>query len=346
MSQLITGLYMVFYYEPSLRETYKTVQYFNNEVYLGALTRNIHRYGAFFLALFAFFHLWRSYHRRDYQGGRKWNWLTGVALSIVVIAFLISGTILPWEWKGYWIMEMFNNWLKNIPVVGDRLYLFFMTTYTPTRNFVIHDLILPITALILLEIHCLSRLRSRGFRDFLVRQAFVALPLIIVIVTLSLVFPVPSQDPEVIPFPMEGQYIPAPEWYFVTFLLPYWYYYPRNWSIYLFWIPFAFYVLLVLLPFINKRKSKANLKSIPERRLRIMKISYVGIGAIIGALMLSGLLWGSVKAPWMGCNSCHNVAMGDRMGIPPVTYKDTVRNHILLDNRWMMRHWYDPQVVW
>jgi len=121
LSQLITGLYMIFYYEPSLRETYQTVQYFSNNTTLGALTRNLHRYGAFFLAAAVFFHLWIGYMRRDYQGGRKRNWISGVALLLLLSGFLVSGTILPWEWKGYWMMEMFNNWLKNIPLAGDTI---------------------------------------------------------------------------------------------------------------------------------------------------------------------------------------------------------------------------------
>ncbi len=346
LSQVITGLYMAFYYEPALRDTYKTVQYFNNETLLGALTRNIHRYGAFFIALAVFIHMWRGYHRRDYQGGRKWSWFTGVALSVLVTAFLISGTILPWEWKAYWMMEMFNNWLQNFPFIGDFLYNFFMTSYTPTRNFVIHDIILPITAFILLEIHCLSRLRKRGFKDYLIRQFFAVIPLIIAVLALSVIFPVPTQDPEIIPFPMEGVYVPAPEWYFVTFLLPYWYFPPRDWQAYLFWIPFILLAVTFSLPYLNRRKSKEELASIPERRKKLMRLGYVGVGGLIFGLALFGLLWGSVDSPWMGCNSCHNTAMGDRMGIPPVTYKDTERNPLLLDNRWMMRHWYEPQVVW
>ena len=346
LSQLITGLYMIFYYEPSLRETYQTVQYFSNKAVLGAFTRNMHRYGAFFLAAAVFFHLWIGFLRRDYQGGRKRNWISGVALSLLITGFLISGTILPWEWKGYWLMEMFNNWLKNIPIAGDRLYVFVMTSYTPPRNFVTHDIILPIITLIMLLVHCIYRLRSRGYKYYFIRQFLSATPLVAVIITLSLIYQIPTESPEVIPFPMDGQYIPAPEWYFVTFLLPYWYVYPRDWSIYLFWIPFIFIVVLFVLPYLNKRKSKAAVKAISEKRLKLMRISYIGIGTIVGSLLIIGLLWGSVKSPWMGCSSCHHAAMGDRMGIPPVTYKDTVRNPLLLDNRWMMRHWYEPQVVW
>jgi len=346
ISQALTGLYMIFYYEPALRETYRTVQYFNNETFLGAFTRNLHRYGAFLLVAAAFIHLFRGYLRRDYQGGRKWNWITGVVLFMLMIAFAITGSILPWEWKGYWMMEMFNNWLRTFPVVGEKLYTFYMTSYTPTRNFVIHDIVLPVITFILLEIHCLSRLKKRGFKDYLIRQLVAAIPLVVAMVALSVIFPVPTQDPEIIPFPMEGLFVPAPEWYFVSFLLPFWYFPPREWAFYLFWTPLIIYVILFALPFINRKKPKSQRANVSAKRSRIMGAAYVGAGSLVFALLVSGLFWGSSESPWMGCNCCHNRAMGDRMGIPPVTYKDTERNPLLLDNRWMIRHWYEPQVVW
>ncbi|VAX25501.1 hypothetical protein MNBD_NITROSPINAE02-1182 [hydrothermal vent metagenome] len=346
ISQLITGLYMIFYYEPNLRDTYKTIQFFNNETTLGGLTRNIHRYGAFFLGVSVFIHFWRSFFRQDYQGKRKLVWCVGLFLSLLISAFLVSGTILPWEWKGYWMMEMFNNWLANIPVIGDYLYDFFMTSYTPTRNFVIHDIILPITTLVALEIHFLAKIKKRGFSNFMVRTLVMSVPVIILVLYLSAVFPVPAQDPEIIPLPMEGEYIPAPEWFFVTFLLPYWYFPPREWALYLFWIPFILFVTAFALPFINKKRSKAVRDKISPKKRLLARLAYALAGGSICLLLVYGFVWGGVKSPWMGCNSCHNTAMGDRMGIPPVTYKDTHRNPLLMDNRWMMRHWYQPQVVW
>ena len=348
LMQLITGLYMIFYYEPSLRETYKTVQTLNNETYLGAFARNIHRYGAFFIVAAAFFHMVRGYFRRDYQGGRKWNWLTGVALFILVLSFTVSGTILPWEWKGYWMMEMVNNWLRYFPLVGERFYDFFMTSYTPARNFAVHDIILPILAFILLQIHCLSRMKKRGFWNNMAKQAVAALPLIAVVVAMAVLYPVPSEDPTVIPMPFDGQYIPAPEWYFVTFLLPHWYFPAKIVPIYVFWAPLIFFAALIALPYFNKRRRKpvGDVDAAVLKKQRLMSVAYIGTGALVTVLLTGGLIWGSVKAPWMGCNCCHNVSMGDRMGIPTATYKDTHRNPLLLDNRWMMRHWYEPQVTW
>ncbi len=344
--QFVTGLYMIFYYEPALRETYKTVQYFNNETYLGAFTRNLHRYGAFILVLAVFFHLFRGYFRKDYQGGRKVNWFTGIGLLLLILSFTMTGSILPWEWKGYWIMEMFNNWLRITPVIGEWLYTFFMESYTPTRNFVIHDIILPIITFILLEIHCLKRFKTRGFLDYFVRHSIAFIPLAVAIVSLAVIFPVPTEDPAIIPFPMDGQYIPAPEWYFTSFLLPLWYHPPRDWAIYLFWVPFISLLVLFLLPFIFRKKKKSELALIAPKKLMFARLAYAGAGVAVCLFLTVGLVWGSVKSPWMGCNSCHNRAMGDRMGVPPVTYKDTQRNPLLLDNRWMIRHWYEPQVVW
>ncbi|VAW27402.1 hypothetical protein MNBD_BACTEROID07-303, partial [hydrothermal vent metagenome] len=115
---------------------------------------------------------------------------------------------------------------------------------------------------------------------------------------------------------------------------------------YLFWIPFVLLILALLLPFIIKKKSKAKLDLENPLRRKLARIAYVGAGGLLLIFIAAGFFWGSAKSPWMGCNSCHNTAMGARMGIPPVTYKDTVRNPLLLDKRWMIRHWYEPQVVW
>ncbi|MBF0169718.1 MAG: cytochrome b N-terminal domain-containing protein [Nitrospinae bacterium] len=344
--QFVTGLFMIFYYEPSLAETYKTVQYFDNEVPLGALTRNLHRYGSFLLVLAAMIHLGQGYFRRDYQGRRKVVWTTGILLFMVMIAFEISGSILPWEWKGYWIMEMFNNWLRLFPVVGETLYAFFMTSYTPTRNFVVHDIVLPLGAYVLLQWHCLANMKKRGLWANLLHQAVATVPLLTAALVMSLLWPVPTEDPQTIPFPMDGVYIPAPEWYFVTFLMPIWYYPPRLWALFLFWIPALLFAALFALPFLNRRLTKQERTARSARTLKWMGIGYLFTGGLVGAALLGGLVVGSVDSPWMGCNSCHNTSMGERMGIPPVTYKDQERNPLLLDSRWMLRHWYQPQVVW
>jgi hypothetical protein len=60
-----------------------------------------------------------------------------------------------------------------------------------------------------------------------------------------------------------------------------------------------------------------------------------------------GLLYSETHvSPTLGCNSCHNVMMGTRMGIPPKAFKDRKINPLLDDNHWMVEHWFYPQVAW
>ncbi len=52
------------------------------------------------------------------------------------------------------------------------------------------------------------------------------------------------------------------------------------------------------------------------------------------------------ESPTLGCNSCHNISMGTRMGIPPEAYKDRNIVPLVDDSQWMVEHWFYPQVAW
>ena len=337
--QLCTGLYMMFYYEPGLKDTYKSIQYLTNETLFGSAFRNMHRYVAFLLVFIAFFHMARAFYRADYLG-RRVNWITGVCLFLLVLGFTVTGAILPWEWKGYWVMEMFVNYMETFPLVGRDLRHFFMDTYTPMRNFIVHDILFPLLAAALLEYHCLSRLKKRGFTAYLQAHLLLALPLLGIAVGLAASYPIPTQDPEILPMPLDGRFIPAPEWFFVTFLLPFWHFQKKTLPYFTFYIPLAVTVLLLALPYLHRRKWE----NVPWAALK--KVLLYLPGTLLLLVLFFGTIYGSYDSPWAGCNCCHNVAMGERMGIPPVTFKDRNRNPLLENNKWMMLHWYEPQVTW
>ncbi len=64
-------------------------------------------------------------------------------------------------------------------------------------------------------------------------------------------------------------------------------------------------------------------------------------------VMLAGLLLlGNYNSPTMGCNSCHNLSRGIRMGVPPVDFKDRGKIPKVEDNEWMMGHWFYPTEIW
>ena len=66
----------------------------------------------------------------------------------------------------------------------------------------------------------------------------------------------------------------------------------------------------------------------------------------IFAIFVSLLYRGSYHSPTLGCNACHNLSSGRRMGVPPEAFKDRHVLPNLNNNQWMMGHWYYPNEIW
>ena len=109
--QLLTGLFLIFFYEPMLTDAYKTVQQISNEVYAGGLIRNLHRWIPGLLFIAVLIHTIRCFLRKDFSNYQKRVlWLTGFLLLLPLFFLIATGLIIPWEWKGYWLMEMVPNY--------------------------------------------------------------------------------------------------------------------------------------------------------------------------------------------------------------------------------------------
>ncbi|MBI5286419.1 MAG: cytochrome b N-terminal domain-containing protein [Deltaproteobacteria bacterium] len=360
--QLATGIFLALFYDPTLNNAYKSVQYLTNRITGGSLMRNLHRCVAFSLFIAVLIHTIRSTLRKEFMNPRvRVSWLTGVLLLLPIFLSIVTGLILPWEWKGYWFMEMIPNYSEFIPFIGPALKPFFIDTFTLPRYLVIHILILPIISLILIDYHLLAKLRRRGIFRYLLRHTLVALPLLILLVILAVYITIPSEDPEVIPMPLEGQYTPAPEWYPLIILLPLMYL-KGNWipilSIYL---PLLIFIALAFLPyFIKGKEIEEEVEVHPHPRakgLRLMwhklrrggmkrKVARGVVVFIIFAILASLIYLGAYNSPTLGCNSCHNLDRGFRMGVPPETFKDRKTLPNLDDNQWMMGHWFYPTEVY
>lgn len=222
--QLITGLILIFYYDPSLSDAYKSIQYISNQLYIGGLTRNLHRWIPALMVIAIIVHTVRSFLRSDYRSPKKKVvWLTGVLLMLPIFLLIVTGLIVPWEWKGYWFMEMIPNYFEPIPYIGPTLKTFFMDSFTIPRYYVVHILFLPLISILLIDYHMFSKLRKRGLFRYILKQSIVTLPFIILLFVLAIKMQIPSNDPIDIPMPLDGEWVLAPEWYFLTFVLPFLY---------------------------------------------------------------------------------------------------------------------------
>jgi quinol-cytochrome oxidoreductase complex cytochrome b subunit len=362
--QLLTGLYIMFFYDPALGNAYKSVQHISNKLFMGSLTRNLHRWIPALLFIAIFIHTVRSLLRKDFQKARmRVLWLTGTLFTLPLFLFLVTGLILPWEWKGYWFMEMIPNYFAFLPVVGPGMKAFFLESFTIPRYYVVHVVLLPLISVILLDYHILRKLRQKGIFQYMFKHSIVALPFIILLFLLAVKIPIPSNAEEMPPMPLEGQWILAPEWFFLMILYPIMKVKGMMVPILSVGLPLLLFFGLAFMPYLFRGKKEEELPSDAphERRhnnafirfwhnlnntsFRRKVVHFVIVTSI--TLTFSGLLlFTHYESPTLGCNSCHNIYRGMRMGDPPETFKDRNKNPVLEDNDWMMNHWYYPNEIW
>jgi len=362
--QFFTGIFLTMFYRPDLQQAYASVQDLYRDFPVGAWIRDSHRWAAFFIFTTAVVHVARSLLRKEFLTcTRRTSWLIGGLLMLPILALTVTGFILPWEWRAYWFMEMVPNYLGTIPLVGPALKTFLINAFTLGRNFIAHVVILPVIAYILIDFHILTILRKRkaGIGKYLVKHAVLSFPFFIAVAALAVTIPMPTEDPDIIPLPLKGTNLPTPEWFFLFLLRPFQYFDNSMASFLGIFLPLILFVVLIFLPYaFGGRKKTQNAKPGGKSYLgalscpmgKLMKIRLVGamasflvflfaVGAPFGALYVN-----THESPTMGCNSCHNISMGTRMGIPPKAFKDRKTIPLLEDNQWMVEHWFYPQVAW
>lgn len=218
----VSGVLLAFYYRPSVEEAYASVQHIVSEVPFGWLARDVHVWAASLLIVVLLAHMARVFFDAAYKPPRETNWLTGLLLLGVAIAFGATGYLLPWDQWAYWTVTEVLRGMSAIPIIGGpaaRLLIgdLIVSGATLSRYFALHVIILPWLAFGLLVSHFLL-VRTHGvappkrpvepsegvpfYPDHLLRSLMVAVTVVAVVLTLAVLFPrpvAPLADPSVPP---------------------------------------------------------------------------------------------------------------------------------------------------
>jgi len=157
--QIVTGIYMVTYYVPVPEFAHESIKTMCTTTTVGRLFRNMHRWSATFGMVFILVHMIHIIARRAYRSPRELNWWGGLLMAFVFVLLLITGIIVPWDWRSYWELVIWMDWLDTIPLIGDSLKQPMIQYFTLGRNYAIHILILPAVLLGLLLIHIILERR-------------------------------------------------------------------------------------------------------------------------------------------------------------------------------------------
>jgi quinol-cytochrome oxidoreductase complex cytochrome b subunit len=163
---VMTGILLLFAYEPSPGAAYGSIERLQGEVPFGPLVRAVHHWSANLLVVAALLHLLRVFFTGAFTGPRQFNWVIGLGLFFFVLAWNLTGYLLPWDQRAFWAVTICTSMLGYVPLAGPWLQELLRggTEVGPAAllNFyVLHTTFLPLGLLALLPFH-FWRIRKAG----------------------------------------------------------------------------------------------------------------------------------------------------------------------------------------
>ena len=142
--QLITGIFMLFFYTPEPDKALQSIEYMSNEVTLGWLFRNMHRWTSTLLLATVFSHMIIVFYLKSYQSPREFTWLSGVVQLLLVFLLVVTGIILPWDWRAYWSFAIWMDYIDTWAIFGSSFKELLLSAFTLNAAFYTHVLAIPL----------------------------------------------------------------------------------------------------------------------------------------------------------------------------------------------------------
>ena len=164
--ETITGIILMVFYIPGTNDAYQSMVKIITEVPFGQLMRDIHRVGAELMVIFVALHMFRVYLTGSFKHPRQFTWVTGVVLLILTLGLSYSGYLLPWDQLAYWAITVGSNIALAVPVIGNKIHFLLLGGNAVNANallrfYVLHCVILPLAAVVLIAVH-FWRIRKDG----------------------------------------------------------------------------------------------------------------------------------------------------------------------------------------
>jgi ubiquinol-cytochrome c reductase cytochrome b subunit len=359
--QVVTGTLLALFYAPTPDHAWDSVRYISTGVRGGHVLRGLHHWGASLVVVTAVVHMIRVVVFGSYRAPRELNWIVGLVLLQVILAFGLTGYLLPWDQRAYWATVVTINISKLTPVAGEFIANLLrggpdIGALTLTRWYGAHVLVLPPILFGLTGLH-LYLMRRHGIsgpitpqrgvpQTFFPYQASrdltVAIAAGVVLAWLAWQG-APALEPPA--DPTASDYIPRPEWYFLG-LFQLLKYFPGRWEVVgAIVIPGAVMTLLALLPWLDRARSRG----LHDRRWLLSAMA-AGVAAITTLTVMGAMdkppasdgSWNIREQAGLAlmsdttCTACH----GETAMAGPI---DPMR--VAKPRDWISGHLLDPQMI-
>src|SRR5438132_10755938 len=116
LAQLASGLALAMSYSASVPAAWASVAQIVQSR-LGHLLRGLHAQGATFLLAVAGLHLLQTALYGAYRKPREATWWLGLVLLALLLLFCLTGSLLPWDERGYWATRVPAGIVGPAPLV-------------------------------------------------------------------------------------------------------------------------------------------------------------------------------------------------------------------------------------
>ena len=232
--QIVTGILLALYYQPSPATAYESIRYITNEATFGWFLRSMHKWAATLMIAAVILHQMRVYFTNAYRRPRELNWIIGMCLLMATLLTGFTGYSLVFEQLSYWGATVAANISDAVPFVGRFAKQMLLggdeyNARTLSRFYILHAAVLPTTIVLLVVCH-IAQVRMHGvtefpdpqeppdrprhfnfFPDHMLSELIIGLVLMIVLCALATVLPAsmgPKADPLTTPEVIK------PEWFF------------------------------------------------------------------------------------------------------------------------------------
>ncbi len=157
-NQILTGIFLTMFYNPSAAGAFDSVQYIMRDVKWGWLIRYMHEVGASMFFIVVYLHMFRGLMYGSYKKPRELVWLLGMLIFLALMAEAFMGYVLPWGNMSFWGAKVIITLFSAVPWIGDTLVTWIMGNYFPAdatlnRFFALHVIALPLVLLLLVVLH-------------------------------------------------------------------------------------------------------------------------------------------------------------------------------------------------
>ena len=159
VNQIVTGIFLTMFYNPSAAGAFDSVQYIMRDVQWGWLVRYMHETGASMFFVVIYLHMFRGLMYGSYKKPRELVWLLGMLIFLALMAEAFMGYVLPWGNMSFWGAKVIITLFSAVPWIGETLVQWIMGTLSvpgdPTLNrfFALHVVALPLVLLLLVVLH-------------------------------------------------------------------------------------------------------------------------------------------------------------------------------------------------